>query len=106
MKQRICGFLKEQYPGVDFDVSYPPEGLGDYSTNIAFLLAKEKKRNPKEIAADIIEKLEKNFKDEFEKIEIARDGFINFYLSKEHLLKSLSGALEIPAAGPGKTVIV
>lgn len=89
MKQEIQEFLSEQYPDVGFVVSYPPEGFGDYSTNLAFLLAKEKKENPQKLALSVVEGLEKEFKNEFEKIEIAQNGFINFYLSKEHLLERL-----------------
>ena len=100
MKQKIYEFLKKQYPEADSDVSYPPEGLGDHSTNIAFLLAKRRKENPKKVAEEIIEKLNKEFKDEFEKIEMARAGFINFYLSKEYLLgrleQFLNNKIEFP----------
>ena len=93
MKQELANFLKKEYLGINFDVSYPPEGFGDYSTNAAFLLAKEQKENPQKIAEEVIGKLEKKFK-EFEKIEIAKNGFINFYLSKEHLLKHLERFLK------------
>ena len=107
MKQKIKEFLQKEYPDVDFDVFYPPrsagqlgrsasrpEGLGDYSTNIAFLLAKQKKENPQKIAEQIVEKIKNGFKDEFEKIEIAGNGFINFYLSREYLLEKLNDFLK------------
>jgi arginyl-tRNA synthetase len=100
MKYQIHNFLKKEYPDVNFDVSYPPEGLGDYSTNIAFLLAKEKKEDPQKIAGKIIEKISTHGesvvgrKNEFEKIEIARNGFINFYLSRDYLLEHLKDFLK------------
>lgn len=93
MKYRITEFLKKEYPDIDFDVSYPPEGLGDYSTNISFLLAKKRKENPKKIAEEVIGKLEKKFK-EFEKIEAVGGGFINFYLSQNYLLERLDKFLK------------
>jgi len=107
MKQQIQYFLKRQYPGIVFDVSYPPEGFGDYSTNIAFLLAKSRSidisiyRNIDLVAEEVIEKLKNKFSAEFEKIETAKNGFINFYLAKEYLLKGLIGLIgPISPIGP------
>lgn len=93
MKYKIHNFLKQQYPSIDFDVSYPPDGFGDYSTNIVFLLAKERGEPPHKIAEEIIESLKKEFSREFEKIETAKNGFVNFYLSREYLLERLKGIL-------------
>ncbi len=59
---------------------------GDYSTNIAMLLTKELKKNPREIAQNIIVVLEYD-KSVIEKIEIAGPGFINFYFTKNSLVK-------------------
>ena len=106
MKEKIYKFLKKEYPGLDFDVSYPPGDLGDYSTNVAFLSAKQKGQNPQKMAQEISARLEKEFLNEFEKIETAKGGFINLYLSKAYLQSNLPGALEIPAAGQKKTVII
>lgn len=54
---------------------------GDFSANVAMLLAKPAKKNPREIAAMIIDALpDSNF---VEKIEIAGPGFINFYVSDD-----------------------
>ncbi|MBI2047704.1 MAG: arginine--tRNA ligase [Parcubacteria group bacterium] len=90
MKEKISEFLKRQYPGIAFDVSYPPEGLGDYSTNIAFLLSKSRRLEISAVAEEVIEKLKNEFLGQFEKIEIAKNGFINFYLAKEYLWNYLS----------------
>ncbi len=69
---------------------------GDYSTNIAFLLAKEAKKQPKAIGALLKEKIEglDPKKDIFEKIEIRGEGFINFFLSKTALFSELKKILE------------
>ncbi|HEX2868851.1 MAG TPA: arginine--tRNA ligase [Ignavibacteriales bacterium] len=66
---------------------------GDFSTNIAMLLTKKLKRNPKEIAGEIISNLvyDKNI---IEKIEIAGPGFINFYFSPEYVTRIVSEAVE------------
>ena len=52
---------------------------GDYSTNIALQLTKILKKNPREIAQLIIEKVGLN--SSIDRLEIAGPGFINFYLS-------------------------
>ncbi|MFQ5894533.1 MAG: arginine--tRNA ligase [Nitrospinota bacterium] len=71
------------------------EAHGDYSTNIALLLARSERRPPMEIA----EALKGRMRDEegaFDAIEVARPGFLNFFLNFDHLLRSLS---EVESAG-------
>lgn len=85
------------------------EGFGDYSTNIAFLLAPVLKKNPLEIARIFIRHIKSE--ELCEKVEIAGKGFINFYLKDEvwrTLLKNISdgnGTL-YPDAGNGKKVLI
>ena len=52
---------------------------GDFASNIAMVLAKPAKMNPREIAQQIVEALPSH--DMVEKVEIAGPGFINFTLS-------------------------
>ncbi len=52
---------------------------GDFSSNLAMMLAKTLKKNPRELATLIIEKLPTS--PFIEKVEIAGAGFINFYLN-------------------------
>lgn len=54
---------------------------GDFSTNLALVLAKPLKQNPRAIAAQIIEALPAS--DYIAKTEIAGAGFINFFLSAQ-----------------------
>ncbi len=63
----------------DFVVEIPPQGFGDYSTNVAMVSAKNLKKSPKEIAGKLIDTM----KDDklFKQIEMAGPGFINFTLS-------------------------
>ncbi|MBC8484509.1 MAG: arginine--tRNA ligase, partial [Bacteroidetes bacterium] len=56
------------------------EKFGDLSTNLALSLAKEFKKNPRDIAKEIIDNLEFD-KNLIDKIGIAGAGFINFYIS-------------------------
>ena len=53
---------------------------GDFSANLAMMLAKTLKKNPRELAALIIEKLPSS--PFIEKVEIAGAGFINFYFNE------------------------
>ncbi|MEW6004282.1 MAG: arginine--tRNA ligase [Stygiobacter sp.] len=70
---------------VDFILSIPAQkSHGDYSTNVAMLLSKKLKRNPKEIAEEIISNFDYD-KSIIEKIEIAGPGFINFFFTKNYL---------------------
>ena len=64
---------------------------GDLASNIALVLAKPLKRNPKEIAEEIKDKFTTN--NDIVKVDVAGPGFINFFLSKEShgaILKDIS----------------
>ncbi|MCX6761636.1 MAG: arginine--tRNA ligase [Candidatus Moranbacteria bacterium] len=67
----------------EIEINYPPEEFGDYSTNLALKVAKELKKNPREIAELVKSELEKeDVKDKiFSQIEVAGAGFLNFSLS-------------------------
>jgi arginyl-tRNA synthetase len=56
------------------------EGQGDFSSNIALLLAGIEKQNPRQIAAKIVEKLILET-ELFERVEIAGPGFVNFFVN-------------------------
>jgi arginyl-tRNA synthetase len=67
------------------------EAFGDYTTNIALILAQKKGANPHELAEEIISKLalDASLNNLVEKIEVAGPGFINFWLKKDALLSNL-----------------
>lgn len=84
---------------------------GDYSTNIAMILASIQKMAPKKIAQAITRNIS-NSDSFFDKIEIAGPGFINFFINKTawypllkqvHELDSNYGAVNI---GKGKKIQV
>jgi len=65
----------------EFVLEVPREKAhGDFAANIAMLLAKEARMNPRQIAQLIVDKFTKDGT-WVEKVEIAGPGFINFYLS-------------------------
>jgi len=84
---------------------------GDLSTNLALMLGRKLKRNPRELAGEIAAAVEfpKNI---IESVEIAGPGFINFRVAREHQAKLLlevhdpKGALEEIKTGAGKRINV
>ncbi len=69
------------------------EAHGDITTNIAMLLAKLVKKNPRTVAQEIINKLEVEQK-YISKIEIAGPGFINFYFLDEFFTAQIDEILK------------
>jgi arginyl-tRNA synthetase len=66
--------------------------FGDFSTNIAMLCAKECRRNPRELAGELLRHL--SFPEgTVAKSEVAGPGFINFYLSPLFIMKSVERIL-------------
>lgn len=66
--------------------------FGDFSTNIALLSAKESRRNPRELAGELVRQLAFP-PDTVAKIDVAGPGFINFYLSPLFIMKSVEQIL-------------
>jgi len=110
VKQKIQKLIKEAIPGLypDFKsfqnldigglVDTPREkAYGDYSTNVALVLAKKLNKNPMEVAKEIVSQINtllirenKQSKiSRFEKVEVAGPGFINFYLSKDFFIENI-----------------
>lgn len=89
MKAKIINLLEKSIKSmgisdVNIYIETPKNSKnGDFSTNIAMQLTKILRKNPKLIAKEIIDNLEKS--NIFEKIEIAGPGFINFFVKKSSL---------------------
>ncbi|KAB2642608.1 MAG: arginine--tRNA ligase [Verrucomicrobia bacterium] len=75
--------------------------FGDYQTNAAMVAAKHHKKNPREIAAQLVAHL--NVADCSERPEIAGAGFINFRLQKTFLEKKIDELHRDPRLGIPKT---
>lgn len=77
--------------GVSFNLEHPEVlSHGDYASNVALVAAKIAKKNPVELAKQIVEVLNKNKGKEISKIETAGPGFINFGLDKEFFSDSVN----------------
>ncbi|KAB2909406.1 MAG: arginine--tRNA ligase [Ignavibacteriales bacterium] len=85
---------------INFDIP-KIESHGDYSTNIAMLLAKKLKKNPRDLAHEIIYSLEHDLA-VISKVEVAGPGFINFFFNPDYISRSVKEILE-KGAKFGKT---
>ncbi len=74
-----------------------PEELthGDYSSNIAMVLAKQVSQNPRELAEKIVAEILERKPKELLKAEVAGPGFINFYLSPEFFILQTKEVLKV-----------
>ncbi|MBI1984672.1 MAG: arginine--tRNA ligase [Candidatus Wildermuthbacteria bacterium] len=87
---------------VSFERPENPEH-GDYSTNIALVLAKKQGKDPRQVAETLVSSLDRRGLDFLGKVEVAGPGFINFFLSRKYFLKVLSSiAKEKEKYGSGK----
>jgi arginyl-tRNA synthetase len=68
----------------------PDPKFGDYQSNALMSLAKARKINPRQLAADVLAKLDVS--DVCEKVEIAGAGFLNFRLKSSALAEALQAA--------------
>jgi len=107
MREKIAGYVKDVIskmaekkaldasllPSVLVEKPKTPE-YGDYSSNVAFVLASSFGMKPYELAHTLAKEL--SARQEFKKVEVAGGGFINFFLKKELIFDILG---EIIAKG-------
>ena len=78
--------------GINLEI--PPSNIeSDLSSNICMILAKTNKLNPIELAKKLRELIKANIKD-FERIEIAKPGFLNIYLSNKAIINIINNIFE------------
>ncbi len=95
IKKAIADFGVSEKEIPAFTVEHPDIMIhGDFATNVALALSKQLKKNPVELAKQIVENLNKNKTAEIEKIEVAGPGFINFYLSPAYFSAQLQLVLD------------
>jgi len=114
MRQNILSLLKRAAGRDDIVLTQTKERAhGDFAVNIAMQMAKELKKNPREVAADLKQKIEKEDVGKlFRKVEIAGPGFINLFVNDAAVIESFKAAFEKGGsfgrsdAGRGKKVIL
>lgn len=98
IKKEIIFALKRAFgeldlKGVEPTLTHQSNSLhGDYSSNVALVLAKKLKQDPLELAKKIKKQLEvdKQKREVIEKIEVAGPGFINFWIFPKYLQEQIS----------------
>ncbi|GAB2584036.1 arginine--tRNA ligase [Microlunatus antarcticus] len=88
--QAVAGIEPELRPATR------PE-FGHFQSNVALRLAKSERKSPREVAADIVARLDVD--DLCEPVEIAGPGFLNFRLRSSVLAGYVTGQLADPALG-------
>jgi arginyl-tRNA synthetase len=83
---------------------------GDFATNAALAAAKLLKKNPREVASRLAEKLQGKIEG-VESVDVAGAGFINFFVSQTAITKEVLAAAQTPEWGSndlykGKTIMV
>ena len=113
IQQRLQAAVKLVLPEADtssiFVLPCPDPKFGDYQSNALMGLAKARKLNPRQLATDVMAKLD--LADLCEKVEMAGAGFLNFHLSASAVTQTLELALTgthlfFEKAAAPKTVVV
>jgi arginyl-tRNA synthetase len=94
IQQRLQAAVKVVLPDADtasvLVQPCPDPRFGDYQSNALMGIAKVRKMNPRQLAADVMARLE--IADICERVEIAGAGFLNFRLSPATVIKALESA--------------
>lgn len=100
--QQLESYLNDQiqqalqslnFPTAEYQMDRPKmDAHGDVSINVAMLLARPLKQNPRQIATQIVEALTLD-PAIIEKTDIAGPGFINFFIAKDYLRNAVEGIL-------------
>ena len=109
LQQAVTAVVPDADVGIVLVRPCPDPKFGDYQTNALMSLAKARKMNPRQLATEVVAKLEVG--DCCEKVEVAGAGFLNFRLKPAVLAKTLQSAARgehlffAPASQP-RTVVV
>jgi len=76
----------------------PKPGFGDYSTNMAMLLAPALREPPRQIAERLAQDLVGRLGGDLDRAEVAGPGFLNLFMSDAWCCRSLAGTLEAGTA--------
>ena len=93
IRDQVASLVKQALQAVDIDdtphLTHPANpDFGDYATNVALKHAKRLGKNPVDLAQEVASKIVDSLL--ISKVEVAKPGFINIYLSKKKLLEELT----------------
>ncbi|HEX6495483.1 MAG TPA: arginine--tRNA ligase [Acidobacteriaceae bacterium] len=84
------------------NIEQPPQvSMGDYATPVAFELARPLRRAPKQIAAELLESLQRQPLPGFASFEVAGAGYLNARLDRGAALTAIAKAQEDASFGAG-----
>ncbi|PIX68523.1 hypothetical protein COZ40_02805, partial [Candidatus Roizmanbacteria bacterium CG_4_10_14_3_um_filter_39_13] len=94
IKQLITNAIQKSQADFTDEVqlSIPQLQFGDYSSNVALILAKKLKRNTMEIAIQIADSVQSN--ENIEKCVAIKPGFVNVWIKKNCIFEALNRPLE------------
>jgi len=109
LQQAVRAVLPDADSGSILVRPCPDTKFGDYQSNALMSLAKSRKLNPRQLAAEVLAKLDVS--EICEKVEIAGAGFLNFRLKISALILALESAargelLFFDKAAQPKTVVI
>lgn len=92
MLYSLIDYLNKIMPEIDWTLERTTDNkFGDFSSNVAFKLSKERKKPPMAIADDLVAEIKtKDTEKIFDDIEAATPGFINFKVAKSVFIKYLA----------------
>ncbi|MEX2600908.1 MAG: arginine--tRNA ligase [Balneolaceae bacterium] len=94
LSEALSSFSIDSSEIPDIVIERPREAShGDAATNLAMLLAKPLRKNPRQIAEELIEQL-KTDPAKIASVEVAGPGFINFRFAENYLFDSLAELLQ------------
>src|SRR5512133_2062204 len=96
IQEKLKSAVKEVLPEADLSAVLvrpcPDPKFGDYQANALMSLAKARKMNPRELATDVVAKLDVSAW--CETVDVAGAGFLNFKLKASALGEALAGAAQ------------
>lgn len=104
IRQQLKRILQKLFPEERITIDHVPrEKQGDYSTNIAFRIAAQKKVQPYETAQEIASRIQHPM---IESISVHKPAFINFTISNDYVLEKLLGEPEVLDIGKGQKIMI
>jgi len=88
------------------ELTRPDEQFGDYATNVALQLAKQRGKNPREIGEQLAAALREALGDKLKEVAVAGPGFINARLSDKALAAQVSAATHTKPQNYANQVVV
>src|SRR6266487_5877990 len=109
LQQAVAAILPDASAATLLVRPCPDPRFGDYQTNSLMALAKERKLNPRALAAEVLAKLD--VRQWCDKVEIAGAGFLNFRLKTSAIARTIEAAargehLFFPPPDPVRTIVI